>query len=122
MWLFTIYGFYSIACARNSSGQIDPDTVMVRARKRKHLKNLKDKFPQIRAEISTTTDTDYRYRMVMPKPEWLIILGEVGIEQNWSNFKSKVDQSKAMCGHDYSNSLHEVWEVMYRLQQKEEKS
>ena len=29
MWVFTIYGFYSIACASKPDGTLDPDTVMV---------------------------------------------------------------------------------------------
>ena len=115
---FTIYGFYSIACARNNDGKLDTDTVMVRARTTEHLQNLKDKFPQIATEIISSKDTDYRYRLVMPKAQWLAILQDIGQEQDWSNFKNKVHQSEALCGRGYSNSLHEVWDVMHKLQKQ----
>ena len=118
MWLFTIYGFYSIACARNNDGKLDTDTVMVRARARGHLKNLKDKFPQIEGEILATKETDYRYRLLMPKAQWLAILQDIGQEQDWSNFKDKVHQSETLCGQDYAKSLHQVWDLMYKLQKQ----
>ena len=44
MWLFTRYGFFSIACARKPDGSLDPDTVMVRARRIAHLKSLRKQF------------------------------------------------------------------------------
>jgi len=34
MWLFTRYGFYSIACARKPDNSLDPDLLMIRARPR----------------------------------------------------------------------------------------
>jgi hypothetical protein len=37
VWLFTRYGFYSIACASQPNGAIDPGTVMIRARRAAHL-------------------------------------------------------------------------------------
>jgi len=40
MWIFSVLGFYSVACASNPDGALDPDTVMVRARKMQHLKNF----------------------------------------------------------------------------------
>jgi len=46
MWIFSRQGFFSIACADKpgSGRKIDPDTVMVRARLKAHLQNLKNRF------------------------------------------------------------------------------
>jgi hypothetical protein len=44
MWIFTRFGFYSIACANKSdTNEIDPNVVMVLARVKKHLKNLNNR-------------------------------------------------------------------------------
>jgi len=45
MWIFTKYGFFSIACANKpGSGDIDPNVVMVRSRLKGHLVNLRERF------------------------------------------------------------------------------
>lgn len=33
MWVFTRYGFYSIACGDNPERSLDPDIIMIRARR-----------------------------------------------------------------------------------------
>jgi hypothetical protein len=116
MWIFTIYGFYSVACVKGADGRPVQDTVMVRARKKKHLQNLKDKFAAIEGEIITSNHADYRYRVVMPKDVWVSILSELAAEQRWSNFKNEVADNWALCGSDYHETLHEVWEAGRKLQ------
>ena len=68
MWLFTRYGFYSIACARKSDNSIDPKLVMIRARLLPHLKNLQQRFPALaEVEVVTLPARDYLYRLIVPK-------------------------------------------------------
>ena len=117
MWLFTIYGFYSIACATGANGEPDPETIMIRARKRQHLENLKERFPAIAGDVLRTDDSDYRYRVVLLKADWLPVLSSLGEEQAWSNFKNQVHKNYKRCGTDYGRAVHEVWETMHGLQQ-----
>lgn len=117
MWLFTIYGFFSIACASKADGTRDTETVMVRARVREHLERLQARFPAIAGrEVLRTKDNDYRYRLIAPKAEWATIVAELAAEQTWSNFKSKVAAFQGAAGREYEHALHEVWSVMNRLQ------
>jgi hypothetical protein len=68
MWLFTRYGFYSIACARQANGSVDPDALMIRARVAAHLRDLQRRFPALAGkEIVTLPDRDYRFRLIVPK-------------------------------------------------------
>ena len=63
MWIFTRYGFFSIACASKTDGTIDPDKVMVRARLHEHLVSLKYRFPDSelgKAAILSWDGRDYR--------------------------------------------------------------
>jgi predicted small integral membrane protein len=121
MWIFTRYGFFSIACASKTDGTIDPDNLMVRARLHEHLVSLRDRFPDSeigKAEILSWDGRDYKYRIIVSKVAWVGALTEMAAEQTWSNFKneaSKFSRAKKMA-HAYVDSLHQIWEVMYRLQ------
>jgi len=118
MWLFTQYGFYSVVCARDlagSSTRIDSNTFMVRARSRRHLESLQKRFPQLASlEIADTANTDYRFRVVVPKHDWVEVVRELTADIDYGNFKDRAGQ----CAGDdrYVDALHDVWEVMERLQ------
>jgi hypothetical protein len=119
MWLFTRYGFYSIACARKRDDPIDPTLVMIRARRRAHLKNLQQRFQALAGvKIVTLQARDYRYRLIVPKELWAGIVTELAQEQEWSNFKNEAARYQGAAGSDYVHALHEVWEVMLNLQGK----
>jgi hypothetical protein len=117
MWIFVRYGFYSIACASKPDGSRDKETVMVRARCKDHLQNLRNRFPALaNAEIVVMPSRDYRYRLVTPKRVWVPILAELAEEQDWSNFKNEAAVYQGKSGTPYARALHDVWEIMYRLQ------
>ena len=124
MWIFTRYGFFSIACANNTDGTISPDTVMVRARLHEHLVSLKGRFPDSelgKAEILSWDGRDYRYRIIVPKAAWVAALAELATEQTWANFKNETSRfSRAKkAAYTYVDALHRVWDVMHRLQVQE---
>ena len=123
MWLFTKYGFYSSVCARQGDGSqgqpANPDRLMVRARVRGHLEALQARFPTQLAEIQVTEtpETDYRYRMFVDKSAWTPVLLGLSEEMAYDNFKSEVARHQGKAGADYEQALHDVWSVMYDLQQ-----
>jgi predicted small integral membrane protein len=124
MWIFTRYGFFSIACADKLDGTIDPDTVMVRSRLREHLLSLKARFPETElgnAEIQSSDQTDYRYRIVLPKATWVASLAELATEQTWSNFKNEASRFSRTkkAAYAYVDALPRIWDVMHRLQVQE---
>ncbi len=118
IWIFSCYGFYSIACANKpGTNEIDSDTVMVRARVGKHLMNLKKRFPTLTdAKILATSGSDYAFRFVIPKATWVEVLTALAEEQTWSNFKDETAARAAETGREYVNSLHAVWLEMLKLQ------
>ena len=126
MWLFTQYGFFSAVCARKGDGShgqpVDPDRIMIRARRRDHLDHLLARFSNILdgVEVHESTATEYRYRIFVDKTDWAIVLRELGDEADYDNFKSAV--ASRLTGDnngDYEHALHDVWEVMYGLQRSE---
>ncbi len=122
MWLFTRYGFYSIASADKPDGSLDPDSLMIRSRVLAHLQNLKARFPALKdADVLVTPDRDYRYRVIVSKSDWAEAVVELVREQEWANFKSEAARHQGILGSDYLAALHETWAVMYRLQENTER-
>jgi hypothetical protein len=126
MWLFTKHGFFSAVCARQGAGErgqpVDRNRVMIRARVRKHLEDLQNEFGDLLGdcEILDSPSADYAYRLFVPKAAWVEVLERLGEEVDYDNFKSEVARHQGRGGADYEHALHEVWEVMYRLQQHEQ--
>jgi len=121
MWMFTKYGFFSVVSARKDffSKEIDINTLMIRARNKKHLENLIENFESLKdCEILETKNTDYRYRIFVPKQDWSEIASKMTNEIDYDNFKSKVYQT--IKDNDFCHSLGDVWSVMYRYQKESE--
>ena len=126
MWLFTQYGFYSAVCARQGDGShgqpVDPNRIMLRARRREHLDRLLARFTDIlgRVEVHESTATDYRFRIFVDKTDWASVLRDLGDELDYDNFKSAVaNRLTGDTDGNYEHALHDVWEVMYGLQRSE---
>jgi hypothetical protein len=116
MWIFTRYGFYSIACAARPDGSIDPDNLMVRARSEEHLRALQRRFPSLSTtEILTSPNQDYRYRIILPKHIWAGILVDLAMEQKWSNFKNEVAAYNHPNGKEYVDAVFDVFARMALL-------
>jgi len=58
------------------------------------------------------------YRIIVPKNIWVAALTQLAEEQIWSNFKRQVAMHQGKSGADYINALHQVWEIMNRIQDK----
>ncbi len=122
MWIFTRYGFYSIASASMPDGSIDAQSVMVRARRIAHLRKLQKRFDALAAgEILIWANRDYRYRFIISKASWIAIMGEMGQEQEWSNFKDEAAKYQGASGGEYVRALYDVWSAMSRLQRSEDR-
>jgi hypothetical protein len=124
VWLFTKHGFFSVVCARLGDGKqgrpIDTARLMVRARVREHLEALKKRWPDHLGlcDIRTSAATDYAFRMFVDKQTWARVLAELALETDYDNFKSEVARHQGDAGLPYEHALHDVWSVMYRLQEK----
>ena len=121
MWLFTRYGFFSVVLARKIqvgrvTEEVDHDTVMIRARCRQHINALVARFPNLcDGEVLETRDTDYRFRMVVPRAAFAetvkVLVGEI----DYTNFKSACAEASPNDGA-YHEALHNVWEDHYAMQ------
>ncbi len=106
MWLMTIHGFFSIS--------IRDGNAVIRARTREHLLALKARFG-FKQSVQTNGTRDYRYRVTMPKAQWVILATALAQEQTWNNFKSEAQATRPR-DKQYIEKLHDVWHTMSGLQ------
>jgi hypothetical protein len=107
MWLFTRYGFFSVVCAHGTT-----QTMMIRARCRRHLAALLKRFSWLPKKIRENNGTDYRYRILVAKDDWLVIADELANEINYENFKEATGKKDK----EYSDALLRIWAMMHALQ------
>lgn len=125
MWLFTRYGFYSVVQARRcEGGQVtstpDPEHLMVRARVRQHLINLQDVFPKLLDfQIQESLDTDYPYRIILPRQLWRSVAQALTEDINYVNFKDACE-TDGLVEDAYTHALHEIWMIHYDLTHADE--
>lgn len=120
IWLLSTVGAYSINCADTApgSGVLDPDTLMVRARRREHLELLQGQCEAIaESPILETPRGDYAFRVVAPKAVVARVVGELVLSVDYPNFKSACAQREAELGPGYGAALHSIWSVLARLQE-----
>ena len=109
-----------MVCARtgdgNKSNPPDPDRMMVRARVKQHLENLKKRFPAQLGEcrIHSSDHTDYRYRLFVPKGQWVEVIAKLSEEIDYGNFKGRCHDEGV--GEDYLEALYQTWSVMHQMQ------
>ena len=70
------------------------------------------------SEMMEASGTDDAFRIFVAKTVWSQVLVGLNEEMDYDNFKSKVAQHQGNDGADYEHSLHDVWSVMNRLQNK----
>lgn len=123
MWLFTRYGFFSAVEALKGGrdgSRPDPHRVVVRARLKRHLVNLADRFGAFSpADITRNDTSDYRYRVVLDKKVWAAVCLKLAEDITYDNFKSACKHDLPD-DHEYHDALGRVWGVGYGLQMKAE--
>lgn len=119
MWIATRYGFFSVVCARKSvtSREINPDIVMVRARRRQHLEALIAGVPKLAVpgEIMVTAGTDYPFRLFVSKKKWTDALVELSEDIDYGNFKNEAHK---LSDSKYDGFLGGTWSLGLRMEDR----
>ena len=106
MWIFTTHGFFSVVQHNQN-----PNMLIVRSRRRKHLDALKARYPRMlrRSKIVATPDADYPFRILVARNMWLRVAWELTWDIDYPNFKGAIDDRP---GEPYREALHDVWDRM----------
>jgi hypothetical protein len=136
MWFCTKVGFFSVVCGkrrREQEGQrsggrpvfsdaIDPSILVIRARRREHLENLRTLDERLPA-VTSSAGTDYPFRIVAPKKVGQAVLAQVMRDIDYTNFKDAAHDAlpgdaayHAFLSHTWSHGLDmEVQQKRRRL-------
>lgn len=107
MWIATEVGFYSAVAHRDS-----PDLLLVRARVRKDLNELRRLYlPKLR--IIATPTADYPYRAVVTRREWAHALDGLTRDLDYPNFKDAIERREGRSRHDI---YLRVWSALRELE------
>jgi hypothetical protein len=114
MWLITNFGFFSVV---EKSEQKGTGTLTVRARVLADLQQLKDRYLPGMGSIQTGGGTDYRYRAVVSRDDVAEAFRRAIADIDYANFKNSVAASQ---GTARSSVYHDVWDALWKLQEKEQ--
>tara|TARA_R110002074_G_C12009649_1_gene615240 strand:- start:117 stop:440 length:324 start_codon:yes stop_codon:yes gene_type:complete len=106
MWICDNEGFLSIVKNRN-----DDETLLVRARARKHLYNI---FPD--CELFTDADADYPFRTYIKRVDVVETIARRLTGINYDNFKDSVDDD--VLHNAYSDVWREMWGSYYNARKE----
>jgi|DEB0MinimDraft_10_1074344.scaffolds.fasta_scaffold224889_1 hypothetical protein len=128
MWVFTIYGFFSVVNTTSyhnkSNGDAFPDNqrIEVRSRYKEHLELLKERFSdEIGNEKIIGYDDpdgkylnrDYEYRIIIDAEKWVHLGAMLSADVTYPNFKSEVHEScenfPELRGTPYLEQLYAVY-------------
>jgi hypothetical protein len=113
MWVMATTGFFSVVAAPRAG------FVMVRARKRKDLTDLLERFGTARQRASlkrTPPPADYRYRVTVKAETWAAWAERLALDAaGYSNFKDAVKKINASRARTYSS----VWSVCTKIEDEE---
>lgn len=115
MWVFTNFGFYSVVQHNKK-----PNNFLIRARSKDDLIRLILSYGEIlnlsAKDIIVNDSADYRYRVEVDKSAWSNVISKISEDIDYYNFKDSV---KDNLGSYRANLCHQVWDVMYELQESE---
>ena len=118
MWIMAPYGFFSVVCAHatgpNASyGEAHPDLMQIRARNRKHLESLKNRFAGL-PEIDKKSGTDYPCRIIAPRADVLRVVATMAEEVDYTNFKNEAHKVSPN-DKPFHNFLMSIWHLGLKL-------
>lgn len=115
VWFFTSEGFYS--AVEETKLKRHKGKISVRARESGALELLRASYmPELSATSITPKNrkADYRYRAWIDREQFAEGLARIGRAVDYSNFKSEAARKRGY--GRFEKALHDVWNVMARLQ------
>jgi len=104
VWTFTTVGMFSVIQHRD-----DKDLLLVRARVKGDLENLRDKFLPNLGKIAESPNADYPYRALAWKTDYAEAMKRAVMAIDYTNYKSEVTKTQGSERHDV---YMRIWGIM----------
>jgi len=115
LWVFTTKGFFSIVEHKK-----DPNLVVIRARVRKDIDNIKMLFEELGLEVSDVAENvsfDYKYRVFAGRIDWASVMIRLITDMGYTNFKNAVYEADSPEVMDQRHEAYlDIWAIMHELQ------
>lgn len=112
-------GFYSVVVPKNqSTGAIEPERRMVRARRRADLERLKERYPVLANApiLESPPHADYRWRLLCDRDAFAQVMQRMAEQVNYSNVKGESHRHDELLGVAFSAAMHACHAAFARLQ------
>ena len=126
MWLFTRWGFYSIACARQGDGGnesgIDSHSLVIEAFSQQHLEALKAHLPDLigNSFIQEVAESELRFHMIVDKNIWSQVMLSLSQELNFDDFREEMVQKHSMDDPGYLKAMTNIEQIFSKISSTEE--
>lgn len=119
MWIMTPYGFFSVVCAKDSSDLLEADLprddkMVIRARDRAHLENLKKAIPGRLPRINSHAGTDYPFRITADRDVVLAVVARMAEDIDYTNFKNEAHRVSPK-DKPFHKFLMEIWNLGHSM-------
>jgi len=118
LWVFTTRGFFSIVEHKK-----DPNRLLIRARVRKDIDNIKMLFEELGLEVSDVVENvsfDYRYRVFADRSDWASVIIQLITDMGYTNFKNAVYEKDSLEIRDKRHEAYlDIWAIMHEVQFRE---
>ena len=112
MWLLTPQGFFSAVVSADSEADL-----LIRTRHRDDVDNLNASLRALgfaAKPLIAYAGSDYAWRIVVPKNEWVAFLAQQVDDLQYDNFKSEVTKTQGIKRHDI---YMRVWTALLAIEQ-----
>jgi hypothetical protein len=108
MWTLTNFGAFSTTLRDEKDVAKNDDRLLqVRARRAKHLEDLRDRYMPSAGGIVRLPHRDYEFRLYCTHDDWALAVARMAQDIDYGNFKNSVKD------HDLHNAYMRVWNALY---------
>lgn len=98
------------------TGKPSSTTIMLRARRRQHLENLRRLCPALAGtRITKARDLDYPVRIVVGREVFVQVMAELASSLSYRNVKVEASRNEADLGSDFVTAMHTVHATLARI-------
>ncbi len=121
MWLFTRWGFFNVASARQGDGshdnEIDSHSLVIGAVESDHLEALKAHLPDLIGNcfLKEVAESAFKAQMIVDKNIWSQVMLSLSQELNYDDFREEIVKTHSMDDPSYLKTITDIEEFISKI-------